>query len=398
MLISKTKNGELAAIKRTLVDFGYDSMTPLFDLTTVSDDDIKRGSSKLTHVNSLVDKMLDSLNIDVNKNNDLFDSGKGRCCFVDNNFWGYDDLLENNVHPLEYVVRKMSEYDVMAIPVIGYERWNPDEAKLYIKSLKNIRFDGVEEFCLRVQSDDVEYASLFPDEFITHIESILDGLNISSENLSILFDLGYVGNSSIEDMFKWIRGVLSSLASFSASFSSIIVGGGGVPLFVSDVVDKDDSKMLPRKEIFIWNKLVSEFPRGSIRFADYGVRHPEEVGDIPCEHTNGKIYYTINEQYYVVRGSSLKGKKGLARASEFKALAERILSSGYLLQTSTNWADREIVKSIYLPSAYFTGWINISTYRHVTVVLQEIREHLATVKHLERNSSFREKFDVDTRK
>jgi hypothetical protein len=89
----------------------------------------------------------------------------------------------------------------------------------------------------------------------------------------------------------------------------------------------------------LWKDVREKYPEMPIYFGDYGVRGPNTNQGVPNPHTNGKIRYTIENQYFIARGQPMtKPPKG----QQHWALAEAIIGSGYFLGPDFSWGDNEI--------------------------------------------------------
>ncbi|HAS8353781.1 TPA: hypothetical protein I7721_22200, partial [Vibrio vulnificus] len=128
-----------------------------------------------------------------------------------------------------------------------------------------------------------------------------------------------------------------------------------------------------RKELKVW-KAIKKFNKNiNFIFGDYGVANPQVGDDVIAPDANGKIRYTIEDSYFVVRGYSRRqGEKG----SQMHGLCRRLISSGYYIGPAFSWGDSKIEECA---QGEFTGnpmnWISIDTSHHMTYVVSEIKEY-----------------------
>ena len=64
----------------------------------------------------------------------------------------------------------------------------------------------------------------------------------------------------------------------------------------------------------LWRAMRVENSSIEWLYGDYGVRGPNSADDIVVPDMNGKIRYTIGQNYYVLRGQSVR-KGGQVRAN-----------------------------------------------------------------------------------
>ena len=155
-------------------------------------------------------------------------------------------------------------------------------------------------------------------------------------------------------------------------FGQIFIAGCSLPAFISDAVPEPNSiGLLIRKEMVAWQTILQRKPRLDVGFADYGVRNPSS-SEIGYGNTNGKIRYTVDKHFFVVRGHQLKtGDKG----AQYYRLSDTLINSQYYLGRQFSWGDEQV----YLCSQEkFKGrpqdWIAIDTNHHIKAILFELYE------------------------
>ncbi len=131
-----------------------------------------------------------------------------------------------------------------------------------------------------------------------------------------------------------------------------------------------------------WQTLLLDDPSLNIIFADYGVRNPSSGDESkPYPNANGKLRYTIDKHYFIVRGHALNS--GL-KYQQFCNLAKIVVNSKHFLGAKFSWGDGRIL--FYSDSECNFGnqttWIAIDTNHHIETVLMEVLEfnhQLATI-------------------
>jgi len=79
------------------------------------------------------------------------------------------------------------------------------------------------------------------------------------------------------------------------------------------------------------------FPNVKLKFADHGARHPAPEKQIINQYTNGKIIYTIDKNYCVLR-DYLFSRDGGSHGHR-KQLTIRLINSIYYEDASFSWYD-----------------------------------------------------------
>lgn len=291
----------------------------------------------------------------------------GRTAMVDAYHWAASATIENGEHILPYIYSTLDTLGVSVIPVIGYDRWEDETYRLALQSL-DVPIDRT--YCLRLDSTAVE-DSAEPDFFQENIYSILDGIGIEPDRCSVLIDFGDVTNITVEALTLRAAGIVSQLQEFG--FKYFITAGCSLPKTIDGAVKKADSVgFVARREMQLWQKLRQEFPSTPIVYGDYGVRGPNTNEGVKSKHTNGKIRYTIDRQFFVVRGHSmsLPGK-----GEQMYQLAKTLVDSSHYMGEPFSWGDGRVADC---SRKKFKGgaaqWITIDTSHHLAYVVREVLE------------------------
>lgn len=380
--ILKTKKGEFQAIARFLVDEGSKYVLPFFDLTYPDKDKLHGNMPFHSYLEKKTNEIREVFQCKDNQT-DLLSPAFEKCCLIDNHYWpDANQSLENKEHPLEYLANNLIDSGISVVPIIGLDRWDLEEAPLYVQAIKNIcKLSEVKTSCLRIDEDYITDIAMYePEEFLQHIHDILDGIGFVPEDCNIILDFGFIASEeSLESVSNHCVETIRLLKEFN--FKSFTLAGGSIPRFVSDVAGKNSTNTIPRIEFLVWKKLSKQYPKLQIGFADYGTRNPEASDNIKNPvHINGKVWYTIENSHLVARGSSLNGKSIHEKGDQFRLLAEEIIDSTYWSTYSRCWGDKEIFRSLMKPIVNFTKWVSISTNRHISYVAKEVYEHQTLVR------------------
>lgn len=290
----------------------------------------------------------------------------GRKAMIDAYQWAADATIESGEHIIPYIYARLTSLGVSVVPVIGYDRWENDAYRLAMKSL-NTR-DG--SYCIRLDSHAIE-DSAEPDFFQDNIDQILDDISADPGRCSVLIDFGDVTGQSVDSCISKAGKIISMLE--SKGFELFVVSGCSLPKTIDAAVKKPDSTgPVLRREMLLWQAMRREFPETKIAFSDYGVRGPHSNDGVRNKHTNGKIRYTIDKQFFVVRGHSmsLPGK-----GEQMYGLAKTLMDSPHYMGEGFSWGDWRIAEC---SRKKFKGgaaqWIAIDTSHHLAYVVAEVEE------------------------
>lgn len=291
----------------------------------------------------------------------------GRIAMVDAYHWAADATIENGEHVIPYIYSTLNTLGVEVVPVIGYDRWEDESYSLALRSF-DVPHDS--NYCLRLDSTAIE-DSAEPDFFQENIETILDDLRLDAGRCSVLIDFGDVTNTSVEVLTAKATDIVDQLKSFG--FKYFITSGCSLPKTIDAAVKKVDSVgFVLRREMQLWQTLRQSAPATPIIYGDYGVRGPNTNEGVRSKHTNGKIRYTIDKQFFVVRGHSmsLPGK-----GEQMYTLAETLVNSSHYMGEPFSWGDKRVADcSRKKIKGGAPQWITIDTSHHLAYVVSEVEE------------------------
>lgn len=280
--------------------------------------------------------------------------------------WAPNAVIEVGEHVLNYVTNRLVERKTKIIPVIGYERWEDFE---YANALANINVSHG-EYAIRLES--YAFEDMVEEEhFLENIDEIISTLNLDTTKCSIILDFGDVTKTSIIDMQEKITEALRLL--FKYKFKFVSIAGCSITPMINDMVPAVDSTAIVlRREMIAWQACKKLTSAKNLIFGDYGIASPNAAEGIIAPDANGKIRYTIRNNYFVVRGHSRRqGNKG----EQMYDLSQVVIDSEYYMGTEFSWGDRRITDCA---NKKFKGrlldWIAIDTNHHTHAVLSEIFE------------------------
>ncbi|MBK8972362.1 MAG: beta family protein [Hahellaceae bacterium] len=356
--IYKAKPGELEACANAKKMHDR-RMLPLFEVCRIGKS--IRNAARFKGSNALTCAYLDEVA------QQIADVRKGRMVLIDAYQWNPDSLTETGEHVLPYIYSRLESLGVSVIPVIGYDRW---ESPVYRIAMQGVEISTEGYFCLRLDSHAIEDAA-DPEFFEEQVLRILNDLSIEPAHCAILIDFGDVTAVSIEDLGNQAERVMQVLAPMGFKYFS--TAGCSLPTSIDAAVKKQNTtgKVL-RREMLLWQAMRVGYPDLKWLFGDYGVRGPNTAEDMISPNTNGKIRHTIGQNYYVVRGHSMKeGDKG----AQMYKLAKTVVESTHYMGKDFSWGDARILAcSNGVFKGNSTQWIAIDTSHHLAWVVAEVEE------------------------
>lgn len=302
----------------------------------------------------------------------------GRPAFLDISKWSPNARTESGIHVLEFAFSQFRSSGVPVHPVVGYDRWD-DPA--YSQAIKNIRTMLPVTPCIRLDREAIQDDMLDVPYFSDRMNDIMASLEVGPSNCYVLVDFGDVSTISVPDLIEDAENAVSVLRSLG--FGTVIIAGGSMPAAVNEAVDTPDAEgCIPRIEMLAWKAIFSGSQDRNIIFGDYLIRNPNAADGVIAPHANAKIRYTINNQFFIVRGHS---KQRDSLTIQHKELSAKLVGSVHYMNMTPpfSWGDSEIlncstgIKEIREP----TTMIAVDTNHHIRSVILEVFEHQRTVVH-----------------
>lgn len=362
--ILKAKKGEFDALAH-LSEKAIEQIVPWFDVPRL-DENTRRKSEERSELP--IEEFLNKTAANIAK------IWAGKSIFMDFPRWATNAQTENGEHVIPYFRNRLELLGVVTNPAIEYTAWDDP---VYVNAISGIRIENGQNFCVRLNMDvDTLEDMTDPDYFVERLSSIVEKTNIDVSQTYLLVDFGDVSSQSSSSNEIINKTTLAISLVQQCGFSKIILAGSSLPAAINLAVKSQNSTgLVLRKEMDAWRRLISKNQFLNITFSDYGVRNPNASDEsIPIPNANGKIRYTIDEQYFIARGNALNiGHK----YKQFNYLARNIIASGYYLGPNFSWGDERIS---YYSSAAAKGsgsqttWIAIDTNHHIETVVMEILE------------------------
>ena len=293
-----------------------------------------------------------------------------RPAFLDISKWSPNTRTESGIHVLEYAFAQFRANSVFTHPVVGYDRWD-DPA--YCQALKNILKSYTVTPCIRLDNEAVQHDMHDFAYFSGRINDMMKSLDVGPDNCYVMVDFGDVTTDSVPDLIANTEMAVTILRNLG--FITVIVVGGSMPIAVNEAVDTPDAEgCIPRIEMMAWKAIFSSSADRKIIFGDYLIRSAEAVEGVIAPHANAKIRYTIDNQFFIVRGHS---KKLDSLTLQHKELAKKLAASPHYMGAQFSWGDSEAFScSIGIKEIRdATLMIAVDSNHHINAVLDEIFSH-----------------------
>lgn len=298
----------------------------------------------------------------------------GRPAFLDISKWSPDARTESGIHVLEYAFSQFRSCDVRAHPVVGYDRWDDPT---YRQALKNIRNMFPVTPCIRLDREAIQDDLRDVPYFSERMNDIMASLEVLPKNCYVLVDFGDVSAIAVPDLIEDAETAVSVLRGLG--FNLVIIAGGSMPAAVNKAVESPDAEgCILRIEMLAWKAMFSRTQDRGIIFGDYIIRNPNAADGVIAPHANAKIRYTIDNQFFIVRGHS---KKLDSLTIQHEGLSAKLVGSVHYMTPTFSWGDGEVLncstglKEIREP----TTMIAVDTNHHINVVIAEVFEHQRAV-------------------
>ena len=351
--ILRAKSAEFKALSQASSTV-KDNILPLFEISKRPQDSKRYKDSphpKILYLNDICTK--------------ITEMWSGREVLFDTYHWQNPaETIETGEHSLSYLYNTLRRDNVLAIPVIGYDRWEIPEYRLALKSIVDIH-DG--KFSIRLDHFAIEDANE-PEHFQDILSGILEELGLSPQNCHVIIDFADVSAKSVPDLISEFDILFNNLRHFG--FMSYSIAGCSLPSSIDKAVKQTNSTgLVLRKEMLLWKGVRDQFPNSSVFFGDYGVRGPN-TSEIAYGNTNAKIRYTTDNHFFIIRGQKIRKPIG---GMQHCSLSDKLIKSKHYKGAAYSWGDSKITecsKGKFGGGA--TQWIEIDTSHHLAYISEEI--------------------------
>lgn len=297
--ILKWKRGEQKALKETTAT-AKSRITPLLEIVEVPcdlDDDTPTKTVE-DHVEPAVEKIPGAW-------------GVKRRFFLDP--WLVSGNTTGGKTGAECAFDKAASLNLKFIPVTGLDRPKKDIAA----ALKHAN----EGLCLRLLLDDVPGFPATVDKFIKDHK-------LDRKNVDLVLDLGSVNQLQPSMILAVSKGFISAIPSV-ADWRTMTLAASSFPDSMG-VVQANNTLLLPRNDWIAWLALKAQKLPRTPTYGDYAIQHPTGVEgfDPRYMHSAAAIRYTLDKQWYLLKGSSTKIT---STTLQFPGLAATLQSSVHFM-------------------------------------------------------------------
>lgn len=351
--ILRAKEGEFDAL-RNLYPHQRQGLVPLMDIQKFESTPKKKAQDYLSDVAR-----------------DLVGAYGSAPFFLDLYWWAPSAKTESGEHVLTYAYGELAARGANAHVVIGYDRWEDAE---YSQAVRNVLSMNGGHGLLRLDNDALEDMA-DPEHFDDVLGTILHDCNQAVSKLPVLIDLGDLCGKALMDLIPIATGAIQGLK--LRGFKTIILAGSSMPATINEAVKKQNSVgFISRQEMILWKTIFGEVEGIQLVPGDYGVRSPR-ASDAKNPKTNGKIRYTVPNQYFIARGHPFTDPP---KGAQMWGLSRTVMDSGFYRDETFSWGDKRIDEcSRELFKGTSTMWIANDTSHHIASVLVEVAEFSTTL-------------------
>lgn len=293
-----------------------------------------------------------------------------RTAFLDFTKWSPNARTESGIHVFEFAFSQFRSKGVAVLPVVGYDRWDDPD---YSQALKNIQSQYHPTPCIRLDRETINDDMRDLPYFTSRMNDIMADLQVGPTNCYVVVDFGDVASTAVPDMIQDTEDAVTTLRSMG--FGIVIVTGGSMPAGVNEAVNVPDAEgCINRIEMMAWKAVFSSLKDQGVIFGDYLIRNADAAEGTIAPNANAKIRYTIENQFFIVRGHS---KKLDSYTVQHKDLALKLVASAHYLNPSFSWGDSEVmncsmgIKELREP----TAMIAVDSNHHIHAVITEVLAH-----------------------
>jgi len=286
----------------------------------------------------------------------------------------YPNSVKN--YSVNEIISTADDLNLSIVPVINL---SDDESYLQlISSLQSSFKNGV---CIRITIPDIKDVSAITS-LDMKIADFVSRYGVSYSSIDLIVDLKETTDTLPYVTLARNAEMLSKLN----DFRSFILASGAFP---SDLgkCRTDEENYLERSDWRNWNRLSGlEGIKRIPTYSDYTIRHPVYDEAALRHHPTASLKYTLDSNWYVMKGQKLRNEQYLAHANVLMGL------KGIYYGADFSWGDAFILeKGNYLPKylkilketpekAKGTGnaetWIKVCINHHVSVTVDQLsRRH-----------------------
>jgi len=350
LTILKSKAGEFKALLK-LNTFTRTRILPLLEITPMEwDHTFKIKPREMTeHLDKFCKKVLDNWGLSP--------------ALIDTNL--IEDKVLGQSCCMEYIFNKFhskSLYPIQAMPVFSVH--TPQNTLMGVKNIA-AKY-AINQAGLRINLD-----ALTDPSFKTSLNLALDQTGFSPNSLHVVLDLK---DSNLSQTDDYSDAILAALEDFPylQQWCTFTVCGSAFPS--SKLIHKNEN-IIPRYDWSLFQainrKIQQEDFARKLNFGDYGIVNPEYFEFDPTKmSSSASIKYTLNQDWLVIKGNSIK-KSGNA---QYFSQAKDIANSTHFLGKTFSEGDLYIYNCAMGQenAGNPTTWIWVGNNHHFTKVVSDL--------------------------
>jgi hypothetical protein len=281
-------------------------------------------------------------------------------CFVDVVRISPDKLMADGRHPVSFVFDTLRIFGCSAEPVTGIAR-----DLRYQRAIKRVVSKDARGLALRLKID--EAARPNAKEKIDELFAVIGA---DAENWDLILDLGAPNFVPVEGFTKMIEALIRRLP-YLPRWRTFTVIGTSFPSTMAEI--KRSLEMIPRWEWILYNRLVANLSRGSIRvptFGDYAINHPDPLSlDMRLVKPSASIRYAIDDGWLIVKGPNVRDN----RFDQYRGHCQTVINSGNYMGPGFSQGDKYINACAKGgKTGNLTTWRNVGTNHHIEKVVRDV--------------------------
>lgn len=279
-------------------------------------------------------------------------------CFID--LATLDDTLAaGGVHGVDRFFRLAALAGARAIPVVWLGASNA-----FVQAVQAVIARDGRGACIRVFADDVASPT-----FAADMQTLVGALRAPYTTLDVLIDWEAIDDGAAAQTFLTASALIQRLPNVAA-WRSVSFGAGSMPNSLAGV--GVGRSLIHRAEWDAYKQLLAAPPAGRLlSFADYCVAHPVYA---PAPYLGAAaIRYTIDEDWLIYRGQSLRGPR-FGGFTQFFGLAAQLVQDQEFRGPQFSWGDAQIALKARNQgtSGNLTTWRAIGTNHHIALVTRQL--------------------------
>lgn len=274
------------------------------------------------------------------------------------------------LHPLTYIFQLLHKSLLsLPIPTTGLDRDNDHN-----NAVANIIVKDKRGVCIRLLDEDM----INIRELNVELDELLKKLKIHQKKVDLIMDFRSINIEGVDELASKVTNIINRLSNVS-EWRTLTLAASSFPENLSEV-KRDSITKLPRAELTLWKFIIgnSKKLKRVPSYGDYGIVHPNHlILDPRTINPSAKIRYTLDEEWLVLKGQSLK--KHSKQYKQYHDLSQGLVDRDEFMGASFSKGDEYIAKCAdgNVSSGNLETWVRVDTIHHLTLVSDQIANTVA---------------------